>query len=99
MFWRFSRRFEVQNLRSRFSHSPNMNLSMRFRSGELLNRTLNPWSGPGLDPVLEVREPDHSQSKQSTQMNRAHTILSVHKAWSLIPLSSAEVNATRAASQ
>ena len=62
MFWRFSRRFEVQNLRSGFSRSPNLNLSMRFRSGELLNHTLNPWSGPGLDLVLEVQEPDHSQS-------------------------------------
>ena len=48
--------FEVQNL----------------RSGELLNRTLNPWSGPGSDLVLEVQEPDHSQSMQGDRTADEH---------------------------
>ena len=82
MFWRFSRRFEVQNLRSGFSCSLNMNLSMRFRSGELLNRTPNPQSGPGSDPVLEVREPDHSQSTYDAVITIVYSLwVESHEKW------------------
>jgi hypothetical protein len=59
---RFGRRSEVQNLGFGFHWCPNLNISMGFRSGDLLDRTLNPRLGSGPNPVLEVREPDRSQS-------------------------------------
>jgi len=36
---------------------------MGFRSDRLADRTLNLRSGPGLNPVLAVREPDRGQSR------------------------------------
>jgi hypothetical protein len=59
---RFATRFKVRNLRFGFHQCPNPNISMGFRSGDLVDRTLNPRLGSGPNPVLEVREPDRSQS-------------------------------------
>ena len=58
----FIRRFEVQNLWSRFRQSLNMNLFMGVQSRDLLDQTLNHRLGSGLNPVLEVQELDRGQS-------------------------------------
>ena len=55
-------RFKIRNLQSRFHQSLNMNLSMGFQSGDLLDWILNCGLGSGLNPVLEVQEPDCGQS-------------------------------------
>ena len=60
---RFAMRFDVRNLRSRFDQSLNTNLWMGFRSANLLDWTLNHWSGSGSNLVLAVWEPDHEQSR------------------------------------
>ena len=66
---------EVQgsNRRFGFREWSNSNISVGFRFGDLLDRTLNPWLGSGSNPVLKVREPDRSQSIHSYSSDKSRT--------------------------